>query len=220
VNKPFPPALAQVFIWLGAIVLVAVVAGIALTLNRPQPVPPPPSEPAPPPAASQPTESVQPPDLPEPPQPTVAEGSGLVPPPSGPDSGARPLAEVQPSTPGPRRPHSFGTSAAAAPRRPAQLTEDLYIDIAARMLLVAQATPGDANAQAAMEKQLGKLLTQRGIGEADFRAYSARVEADPKERERIKNLVLLQANRLRMTPPAARTAPGLGTPPKSGTGTS
>lgn len=89
----------------------------------------------------------------------------------------------------------------------------MYIDLAAMMLLVAEAAPKGPNAQKAMEHSLRDLLATKGVDEAAFRKYSDAVAADPKRRARIERLVLMRADKLRMVNPTAKAVPGLGVAP-------
>lgn len=111
-----------------------------------------------------------------------------------------------------------GTSSALPPMNPpppgsVKVTEAIYIDIAAKMLLIAEGAARTANAQKAMEQAYQDLLINRGVSEADFRKYSDAVAADPKRRDRIKQLVLTRADQFRVLNPTARAVPDFGTRP-------
>ncbi len=193
-RKPLSPATIQAFIWVTAAALVGLVVVVALAVNRPAH---PPTEPPPPPAA----QSLSP-AMPAP----VPDGAGQpTTPPGAPALPGPQTTTIRPHGPPGRRPPTGGSA-------PTKLTEDVYLDLAAMMILIAEATPQGPDAQKAMEQALKSLLIQKGVDEAAFRKYSDEVTADPKRRARLQRLVLMRADQLRVVNPTVRPVPGLGVP--------
>ncbi len=209
-NKPLSPEVVQALIWIVAVVIVIVAGVVAFAINRPAPapakVPAAATQPAPPGQSTQPAQPAAPGGPPgQPSSPTQPPGTPS--PPPGTTRGQRAPTQMNMRS---------GTSSGLPPMNPpppgsVKVTEDIYIDIAAKMLLIAEGAARTANVQKAAEQAYKDLLINRGVSEADFRKYSDAVAGDPKRRDRIKQLILARADQLRLLNPTARAVPNVGT---------
>jgi len=123
--------------------------------------------------------------------PEVATGSPTIPPPAG---GVGPGVSLPP---GPGATPATPTPAPAEPGRPQPVTEELFVEISAEMLVAADSFTDSDVGQRSFERACEGILQQHGVARADFEGLEAQIAADPERQARVVDLTLERADQLR-----------------------
>jgi hypothetical protein len=168
-KKRMSPTAVQALIWGGALAVCAVFAvTVYVATGRGRPVLP---EPAPIPVSPAVTPEAAP--------------------------SAAPAAGVETPTATPAAPEAPPTPKASAARVPQELTEALFVEISAQMLVAADSFTASEVGQRSFERACEGILEDHGVPRADFEKMEAEISGDPSRQARIVDEVLECADRMR-----------------------
>jgi len=184
VNESPSPTTGKALIWAAAIVVAVVVVGlVAWRLLGPSPEDGPAIDPPMPTNDLAKRAGQPPPEEAEPTEPVVMrDGAGL--PVDGPD-------EAEPAVSPPADEDANETDG--------ELTEELFIDISAEIVLADEAYRAAPVAGATFEEVVDGLLEERSVVKADFERMAAELSADDETSERIAAAILMRADEKRIS---------------------
>jgi len=113
--------------------------------------------------------------------------------------GAPPAATGPAAAPGGEAPSDpVGPPAEAGPRQPQRLTEALFVQISAEMLVASDAFGTSEVAQRSFERACEGILERHGVARKDFERMEAEIASDPQRQAAVVDRVLEEADRMRL----------------------
>lgn len=104
---------------------------------------------------------------------------------AGPDRPADPTASALPEGPV----ATPDAASSSAPARPQELTEELFVELSAQMMLAAESFTNSKVGQKSLEQACESILQAHGVKRADFEKMSDEIASDPKRTADVRDRV-------------------------------
>jgi hypothetical protein len=114
-----------------------------------------------------------------------------------PKSAAAPTEPAGTAVPTPATP-------APPPAKPRELTEDLFIELSAQMLVAADAFTSSEVGKKSFERACEGILGKQGVSRPEFDQFEAQIAQDPQRQARVVDRVLERADQMRHHPTNVR----------------